>query len=171
MKPSACRKTQIIVSMARLRLTQRQRQAQLLWCRERVDWRVKCCSVVFSDGSGFYLYVSDGHIRAWRRPGERHLPECIHSRHTGPTSSFTVWEAISYNSRSHLVIQLGKVNTTRCIKQIFNPVLLPFIRKESDVHFQKDNARPHTTTATQCALRVYNSPGQQDPQISRQLNT
>ena len=30
------------------------------------------------------LYVSDGHTSVWHRPGELHLPECIHPRHRGP---------------------------------------------------------------------------------------
>ena len=33
--------------------TPRHRQAQLLWCRERVEWRVEWRSVVFSDESRF----------------------------------------------------------------------------------------------------------------------
>ena len=32
-------------------------------------------------------------------------------------------------------------------------MLLPFLRKEGDMLFQQDNARPHTDAATQRALR------------------
>ena len=38
---------------ARVALTPRYCQARLLWCRERVDWRVEWRSVVFSDESRF----------------------------------------------------------------------------------------------------------------------
>ena len=38
--------------------------------------------------SRFCLYSRDGRIRVRHRPGERHLPECIRPRQTGPTSGF-----------------------------------------------------------------------------------
>ena len=41
------------VHLARVALIPRHRQARLLWCRERVDWRVEWRSVVFSDESRF----------------------------------------------------------------------------------------------------------------------
>ena len=36
-------------------------QAWLLWCRERVDWRVEWHPIVFSDENKFCLYASDEH--------------------------------------------------------------------------------------------------------------
>ena len=65
------------VPLTRLPLTSQHCQAQLLWCRERHDWKVKWCSVVFSDESRLCLYVSDGCTRVRHRPGEHHLPECV----------------------------------------------------------------------------------------------
>ena len=47
----------------------------------------------------------------------------------------------------------GKVNSAGYITQVVNSVLLPFLRRESDVIFQHDNARPYTAAATQRALR------------------
>ena len=99
------------VPLTRLLLTPQHCLAQLLWRHERVNWRVEWRSVVFSDESRFCLYASDGHTRVCCRPSERHLPECIHSRHIGPTSGFIVWWAISYNSRSNLVFLQGKVSS------------------------------------------------------------
>ena len=69
------------VPLARLPFIPRHRQARLLRCRERVDWRVEWCSVVSSDESRFCLYASDGRIRVRRRPSQRHLPKCIRPRH------------------------------------------------------------------------------------------
>ena len=51
------------VSLSRLPLTPRHRQAQLLWCREEVYWRVEWRSVVFSGESRFCLYATDGCTR------------------------------------------------------------------------------------------------------------
>ena len=89
------------VSLARLPLTPRHRQALLLWCLESVDWRVKWHFVVFSNECRFYLYESDGGTGVRRRPGERHLPEGIRPRHTDPRLRLHGVGVISYNSRSH----------------------------------------------------------------------
>ena len=61
--------------------------------------------------------------------------------------------AISNNSRSHLVFLQGKVNSARYVTHVVNTVLLSFIPQEGNVLFQQDNARLHTATATQRALR------------------
>ena len=81
-------------------------------------------------------------------------------------------EAISYKSRSDLAFLQGKVNSARYVAQVVNPVLLSFLRQEGDMIFQQDNARPQTPPATQLVLRGYkNCRGQQELQITRQLNT
>ena len=80
-----------LVCPVRLPPTPRHRQARILWCRVRVDWRMEWRSVVFSGESRFCHYASDGRTRIRRRPDERHLPEYIRPRHTGPTSGFMVW--------------------------------------------------------------------------------
>ena len=160
------------VPLVRLTLKTRQRQARLLWYRERVDWRVKWHSVVFTDESRLCPYSSDRRTRVQRRPGERHLPECIRPQHTGPTSGFMVRRAISYNSRSHLVFLQGKVNRARYIAQVVNPVLLPFLRQEGNVLFQQETLVHIRLLGWNVFFMVYNKcPGQQKPQISRQLNT
>ena len=74
--------------LARLPLIPRHRQARLLWCRERVDWKVEWHSADFSDESRFCLYANDECTCVQRRPGEHHLPECIRPRYRGPTSGF-----------------------------------------------------------------------------------
>ena len=64
-----------------------------------------------------------------------------------------VWGGIIYNSRLHLVFLQGKVNSTRHIAQVVNPVLLTFLRQEVDVLFQQHNAHPYTAAAKRRALR------------------
>ena len=76
------------VPLVRLPLISRHSQAQLLWCHERVDWRMEWRSVVFSDENRFCLYASDECTHVWHKPGERHHPKCIRPRHTGPNSGF-----------------------------------------------------------------------------------
>ena len=128
--------------LARLPLIPRHCQARLVWCHERVDWRVKWCTVVFNDESRFCLYASDGLIHVWHGPGEHHLLKYIRPWHTVPTSGFMVWGAISYNSWPHLVFLQGKLNSAYYIVQV-NSVLLSFNQQECDVLFQQDSARPH----------------------------
>ena len=94
-------------------------------------------SVVFSDEGRFCLYASDGRIRVRRRLGERILPEYIRARHTGPTSGFMVWGAISYNLQSHLVFLQGKVNSSRYNSQVINPVLLAFFDRKVMCFFSR----------------------------------
>ena len=81
----------LCVHLARLPLELRHRQQGYFGCRERVIWRVEWHSVAFTDENRFCLYASNGHSRVRSRPGERHLLECIHLRHTGSTSGFKMW--------------------------------------------------------------------------------
>ena len=77
------------VPLARLSLTPWHYQARLLWCRERADWRVEWCSVVFSDENRFCLYVSDGRTHVWHRPGEHHLQSAFaHDTQAPPQASW-----------------------------------------------------------------------------------
>ena len=69
--------------------------------QERVDWRMKWRSVVFSDEIVSVCMRVMDHSGVWRRPGEHLLPEYIHPRYTGPTSAFMVWGVISYNLGYH----------------------------------------------------------------------
>ena len=119
-----------LVPLARLPLTLRHHQARLLWCRQRVDWRVKWCSVV-SDESTFCVYVNDGRTRARRGPGKLHLLECIHLRHTGPYLRLHS-VGLSFSTLSHIWLFLqDKVNSA----QVLNSVL-PFLGREGDGIFQ-----------------------------------
>ena len=155
--------------LARLPLTPWLRQARLLWCHERVDWRVEWCSVVFSDESRFCLYASNGHTRVQCRPGERYLPEWIRPRHISPTSGFMMWggRGISYNLRSHLVFLQGKVKSAHYIAQVVNPVLLLFLRQEGVWFFSRTTHVHIRLLWCNVLFVVYNNcPGQQDSQIS-----
>ena len=67
------------VSLARLPLTPQHYLARLLWCRERVNWRVEWRFVIFSDESRFCLYASDlsdrwGNTPEKPRPGNLSRP-------------------------------------------------------------------------------------------------
>ncbi|GBN26918.1 hypothetical protein AVEN_111680-1 [Araneus ventricosus] len=74
------------------------------WCRARAHWRTEWRSVEFSGERQFCLCASDGRVLVRRRPGEGMQPTCLLPIHTGPTPGIMVWRAISYDSRSTLVV-------------------------------------------------------------------
>ena len=153
-EPSASSRTQITCASVQATTYTRHRQVQLLWCHERVYWRVEWRSVVFSDESTFCLYASNGHTLVRRRRSLWASSSGVHSHTTRrPYLRLHDVVAITYNSRSHLVYLQDKVNSARYITQVVNPVLLPFLRQEGDMLFQQDNAHPHMAAATQRALR------------------
>ena len=83
------------VPVARLLLTPRHRQAQILWCCERDDWRVEWRSVVFSDERRFCMYASDG----------VDLVSMIFQ--STLAHDFMAWETMSYNLRLHFGVSAG----------------------------------------------------------------
>ena len=156
--------------MARLSLTPCHREARIFWRRERFDWRVEWCSVLFSDERSFCLYASDEHACVRCRSGERHLPECILPRHP-PHLRLHGVGAIIYSSRSDLLFLQGKVNNSRYMLLAFNSVLLPFLRQKGGELFQQNNAVHIQLLRRNVLFVVYNCPGQQHPKISLQLKT
>ncbi|GBN34178.1 hypothetical protein AVEN_265569-1 [Araneus ventricosus] len=118
----------------------------------RAHWRTKWRYVVFSDESRFCLDASDGRVLVRRRPGERLQPTCLRPRYTGPTSGGMVWGAISYDSRSTLMVIPRTLTGNLYVTLVIKPVVLPFMSSIQGGVFQQDNARPHTAVVTQHAL-------------------
>ncbi|GBN42264.1 Transposable element Tc1 transposase, partial [Araneus ventricosus] len=123
------------------------------WCQARAHWRTEWRSVLFSDESRFYLGASDYRVLVRRRPGERLQPICLRHRHTGPTSGVTVWGAISYDSRSTLVVIRRTLTANLYVSLVIQPVVLPFMNSIQVGVFQQDNDRPNTAVVTQHALQ------------------
>ncbi|UYV69400.1 Transposase [Cordylochernes scorpioides] len=111
-----------------LPLTLVHRQVRLQWCRERSTWN---CSdwgrIVFSDESRFLLCPDDRRKRVWRRPGQRVDPDLTVEHHTGPQQGVMVWGAISFDSRTLLVVIPGTLTAQRYVDDILRPALLPFL--------------------------------------------
>ncbi|GFX18098.1 HTH_Tnp_Tc3_2 domain-containing protein [Trichonephila clavipes] len=100
---------------------------RLQWCQARAHSRMEGRFVVFTDESRFYHSASDGHVLVRRRPGERLQPNCLRPRHTGPTAGVMVCKAISYDSRSTLVIIPKTLPANLYDSLVIQPVVLPFI--------------------------------------------
>ncbi|UYV73539.1 Transposase [Cordylochernes scorpioides] len=89
-------------------------QVRLQWCRERSTWN--CANwgrIVFSDESCFLLCPDDRRKRVWRRPGQRVDPGLTVEHHTGPQQGVMVWGAISFDSRTPLVVIPGTLTAQR----------------------------------------------------------
>ncbi|GFU71279.1 DDE_3 domain-containing protein [Trichonephila clavipes] len=60
-----------------------------------------------------------------------------------------VWEAISYESRSTLIVMRGILTGQRYVDDILRPHVGPFLNGLPGAIFQQDNARPHTARFSQ----------------------
>ena len=150
--------------LVRLPLTPRHFQLRILWCHERIDWRVQWRPVVFGDKSRFCLYASDERTRVRCRPAFAHNTQappqasrCVYiwvlgrvnvRGHWLPSGFVGLGGITIYNSRSLVVFLQGKVNSARYIALAVSPMLLSFIRQEGAVPFQQDSASPHMAAAT-----------------------
>ncbi|GFU25442.1 HTH_Tnp_Tc3_2 domain-containing protein [Trichonephila clavipes] len=104
------------------------------------DWR----RVIFSDESRFSLSADDHRTRVWRRTGQRSDPAFIVERHTAISQGVTVWGAISWDTRSSLVVLQGTLTARRYVDDILTPIVLPMLSSRPGAIYQQDNARPHT---------------------------
>ncbi|GFY32356.1 HTH_Tnp_Tc3_2 domain-containing protein [Trichonephila clavipes] len=142
--------------LRRLPLTPHHRQCQLDFCRPRATWSVTDWRrVIFSDESRFSLRADDHRTRVWRRTGQRSDPAFIVERHTAISQGVTVWGAISWDTRSSLVVLQGTLKARRDVDDILTPIVLPMLSSRPGAIYQQDNARPHTARLSQQCLQGY----------------
>ncbi|GFS63935.1 transposable element Tc1 transposase [Trichonephila clavipes] len=72
-------------------------------CWNHVDWGC----IVFSDESSLQLCPDHHRRRVWRRPGQRADLAFTIARHAGSQPGVMVWGAISFESRTPLIIIRG----------------------------------------------------------------
>ncbi|GFV08065.1 transposable element Tc1 transposase [Trichonephila clavipes] len=115
------------------------------------DW----IRVIFSDESRFSLSADDHRTRVWRRTGQRSDPAFIVERHTAISQGVTVWGAISWDTRSSLVVLQGPLTARRYVDDILTPIVLFMLSSRPGAIYQQDNARPHTARLSQQCLQGY----------------
>ncbi|GFS60826.1 transposable element Tcb2 transposase [Trichonephila clavipes] len=126
------------------------------FCRPRATWSVTDWRrVIFSDESRFSLSADDHRTRVWRRTGQRSDPAFIVERHTAISQGVTVWGAISWDTRSSLVVLQGTLTARRYADDILTPIVLPMLSSRPGAIYQQDNARPHTARLSQQCLQGY----------------
>ncbi|GFV44352.1 transposable element Tcb2 transposase [Trichonephila clavipes] len=129
---------------------------RLDFCRPRATWSVTDWRrVIFSDESRFSLSADDHRTRVWRRTGQRSDPAFIVERHTAISQGVTVWGAISWDTRSSLVLLQGTLTARRYVDDILTPIVLPMLSSRPGAIYQQDNARPHTARLSQQCLQGY----------------
>ncbi|GFV30851.1 transposable element Tcb2 transposase [Trichonephila clavipes] len=142
--------------LRRLPLTPHHRQCRLDFCRPRATWSVTDWRrVIFSDESRFSLSADDHRTRVWRRTGQRSDPAFIVERHTAISQGVTVWGAISWDTRSSLVVLQGILTARRYVDDILTPIVLPMLSSRPGAIYQQNNARPHTARLSQQCLQGY----------------
>ncbi|GFV15085.1 HTH_Tnp_Tc3_2 domain-containing protein [Trichonephila clavipes] len=115
--------------LRRLPLTPHHRQCRLDFCRPRATWSVTDWRrVIFSDESRFSLSADDHR---------------------------TLWGAISWDTRSSLVVLQGTLTARRYVDDILTPIVLPMLSSRPGAIYQQDNARPHTARLSQQCLQGY----------------
>ncbi|GFV08130.1 HTH_Tnp_Tc3_2 domain-containing protein [Trichonephila clavipes] len=82
----------------------------------------------------------------------RHL---LSRRHTAISQGVTVWGAISWDTRSSLVVLQGTLTARRYVDDILTPIVLPMLSSRPGAIYQQDNARPHTARLSQQCLQGY----------------
>ncbi|GFU72730.1 HTH_Tnp_Tc3_2 domain-containing protein [Trichonephila clavipes] len=141
------------------RVYRRGGQCRLDFCRPRAAWSVTDWRrVIFSDESRFSLSADDHRKRVWRRTGQRSDPAFIVERHTAISQGVTVWGAISWDTRSSLVVLQGTLTARRYVDDILTPIVLPMLSSRPGAIYQQDNARPHTARLSQQCLQGYDVP-------------
>ncbi|GFV72082.1 HTH_Tnp_Tc3_2 domain-containing protein [Trichonephila clavipes] len=90
-----------------------------------------------------------------RRTGQRSDPAFIVERHTAISQGVTVWGAISWDTRSSLVVLQGTLTARRYVDDILTPIVLPMLSSRPGAIYQQDNARPHTARLSQQCLQGY----------------
>ncbi|GFY14978.1 HTH_Tnp_Tc3_2 domain-containing protein [Trichonephila clavipes] len=142
--------------LRRLPLTPHHRQCRLDFCRPRATWSVTDWRrVIFSDESRFSVSADDHRTRVWRRTGQRSDPAFIVERHTAISQGVTVWGAISWDTRSSLVVLQGTLTARRYVDNILTPIVLPMLSSRPGAIYLQDDARPHTARLSQQCLQGY----------------
>ena len=139
-----------------LPLTPVQRRIRLKWCLARstrncADWG----RMVFSDQSHSQLCPDDNCRRLLRCPGQWEWePYQTIALHTGPQKDVMVWDAISFNSRTYLLVISRTLTVQTYANDILQPVVSPVLLRCPGLTFQHDNARLHVERVAMNCLKI-----------------
>ncbi|UYV71668.1 hypothetical protein LAZ67_8004049 [Cordylochernes scorpioides] len=95
--------------------------------------------IVFSDESRFLLCTDDCLKRFWRGPGQRVDPGLTVEHHTGPQQGVMVWGAISFDSRTPLVVIPGTLTAQRRLQPSRN---VDYLARQLETIWQEIRSTP-----------------------------
>ena len=129
-------------------LTERHRNARLVWARERVNWTVdQWRNCFFTDESPFHLIQCQQRRYVRRRGGT-----VMHPQHLRPTvhssgGKIMVWGGFSGRGHRSIVRTANKINAQVYI-DILRDNVLPLDFHTNNITLQHDNATAHTARRT-----------------------
>ncbi|GFU67968.1 HTH_Tnp_Tc3_2 domain-containing protein [Trichonephila clavipes] len=98
------------------------------------------------------VLMTTAHV--WRRTGQRSDPAFIVERHTAISQGVTVWGAISWDTRSSLVVLQGTLTARRYVDDILTPIVLPMLSSRPGAIYQQDNSSTNCATLPTMSSRI-----------------
>ena len=93
-------------------LTATHHQSHLNWAKSKISWNMTDWEwVVWTDESTVEIGKLSRKIKVWRRPGERHLEECLVPSFKSGRQSLMVWGCIAYGRVGPLVLMAKEERT------------------------------------------------------------
>ncbi|MBS0032906.1 MAG: transposase [Candidatus Baumannia cicadellinicola] len=155
------------------RLTARHKRARLQFARDHRRWQLRQWrKVMFSDESKFTIFGNDGRARVWRRGNERFINCCLATRVPFSGGSVLVWDGITIDGRTDLVIiRNGTLTAQRYVDEVLDVHIRPRAEQAGQIFlFMQDGARPHAARLVREYLGEHNIPLLECPACSPDLN-
>ncbi|MBW0550247.1 hypothetical protein O181_089962 [Austropuccinia psidii MF-1] len=121
-----------------------------------VHWGINnWAKVLWTDESAFELGKKANQVRVWRTPQEKWLLENLAVNHCSGCQTIMVWGGICAADRSRIAFLEGQMTSAQLIRQVYQPVLFPFISQMEQAPWimgrhrlivMEDNAPIHTAT-------------------------
>jgi transposase len=134
-------------------IKEQNRRLRMQWARSKLIWDIENWKdIIFSDEMMIVLRADNGHIKVWRRVGERWRPECLGVVRNRPTRTLKimVWGCLSYFGVGELAFVDGNMNSRKYIDVLDNylwPTVHSIFGDERWV-LQEDNATIHKSRET-----------------------
>lgn len=127
------------------------RARRVEWCELHQNWDSEQWSnVLFTDESRFGFHSDSRRTRVWRRSGNSERLRSVQEVHSYRGGTVMIWAGIMIGGRTSLVFPEGNLNAAGYVREILEPVVLPFAQEIGpEFILMQDNARVHTARTVQ----------------------
>ena len=146
-----------------IHLSKKNKNERIKFARQSISDNIQWNNIIFSDEKRFCMDGVQNIMYGWAKKNKKHV---IMKRHSGG-GSIMVWVAVSFNSKSEIIVINNKLNSQGYIN-VLKDGLLPLIT-ENDT-FQQDNAPIHVSKVTKDWLITNNILSLEWPARSPDLN-